>query len=198
MSREIKDYIPVLLLASIGCLTLGLILGSCMKQALGQDSRVCGRCEGEDIDCPTCLGTGVMFPGSFEYDKYCRLPQEHDRTKLFNQGLKEPVSKDSNQKAPVMSGYFKQNKNNQYNGGVTRGDGWSITWKSPTRPHGPSPIEVVRGALDNIEHKQKSGAGSDDEAKLMVHLIRALEELDGKAPSIGGDLNALIPEPKKE
>lgn len=67
-----------------------------------------------------------------------------------------------------------------------------ITWLGETT-EGVEPIDVVRAALDRIKFLQKTLSASEPNAKLMVKLIQAVEEFDGKPPSIGGDLNNLIP-----
>lgn len=67
-----------------------------------------------------------------------------------------------------------------------------ITWTGNT-VEGVEPIDVVRAALDRIKFTQKTTSASEPNAKLMVKLMQAVEEFDGKPPSIGGDLNNLIP-----
>ena len=67
-----------------------------------------------------------------------------------------------------------------------------ITWTGNT-VQGVDPIDVVRAALDRIQFTQKTTSASEPNAKLMVKLMQAVEEFDGKPPSIGGELNNLIP-----
>ena len=69
----------------------------------------------------------------------------------------------------------------------------SITWNGETTK-GVEPIDVVRAALDRIKFLQeKTTAASEPNARLLVKLMQAVEEFDGKSPSIGGELNNLIP-----
>lgn len=67
-----------------------------------------------------------------------------------------------------------------------------ITWNGETT-EGIEPIDAVRAALDRIQFLQKTLSASEPNAKLLVKLLQAVEEFDGKPPSIGGDLNNLIP-----
>jgi hypothetical protein len=67
-----------------------------------------------------------------------------------------------------------------------------ITWTGETT-EGIEPIDAVRAALDRIQFLQKTLSASEPNAKLLVKLLQAVEEFDGKPPSIGGDLNNLIP-----
>lgn len=80
----------------------------------------------------------------------------------------------------------------KYIGGEYTGHGWSIRFAGPYNS-GPTGIEMFRAALANLSHLQQTDLASESNAKLMVHLIKGIEEYDGVAPSIGGDLNALIP-----
>lgn len=69
----------------------------------------------------------------------------------------------------------------------------SITWNGETTK-GVEPIDVVRAALDRIKFLQeKTTAASEPNAKLLVKLMQAVEEFDGVPPSVGGELNNLIP-----
>lgn len=80
-------------------------------------------------------------------------------------------------------------------GKTTFGHDWNtaITWAGETTI-GVDPIDVVRAALDRIKFLQeKTTAASEPNAKLQVKLMQAVEEFDGKSPTIGGELNNLIP-----
>jgi hypothetical protein len=69
----------------------------------------------------------------------------------------------------------------------------SITWKGDTTK-GVEPIDVVRAALHRVQWMQeKTTAASEPNAKLLVKLMQAVEEFDGVPPTIGGELNNLIP-----
>ena len=69
----------------------------------------------------------------------------------------------------------------------------SICWSGETTK-GVDPIDVVRAALDRIKFLQeKTTAASEPNARLLVKLMQAVEEFDGLPPSIGGELNNLIP-----
>lgn len=69
----------------------------------------------------------------------------------------------------------------------------SICWAGETTK-GIDPIDAVRAALDRIKFLQeKTTAASEPNARLMVKLMQAVEEFDGVPPSIGGELNNLIP-----
>jgi hypothetical protein len=69
----------------------------------------------------------------------------------------------------------------------------SIAWAGET-VQGVDPIDVVRAALHRIEFLQKqTTAASEPNAKLLVKLMQAVEEFDGVSPTIGGELNNLIP-----
>jgi hypothetical protein len=81
---------------------------------------------------------------------------------------------------------------NTYQGATSRGDGWEIRWKGPYN-QGPQAIDAMRAALDHLTYLQRTTSASTANAKLIVHLIKAIEEHDGIAPSVGGDLNNLIP-----
>lgn len=80
-----------------------------------------------------------------------------------------------------------------YQGGVSSAPGWSIRWQGPYNV-GPLPIDVVRAARDNLKHRQRTTASTEENAKLLFKLEQAIEEYEGKSPTIGGDLNNLIPE----
>lgn len=70
----------------------------------------------------------------------------------------------------------------------------SITWKGNTTK-GVEPIDVVRAVLHRVQWMQeKTTAASEPNAKLLVKLMQAVEEFDGKPPTIGGELNNLIPQ----
>lgn len=68
-----------------------------------------------------------------------------------------------------------------------------ITWSGRDEQRGIEPIDVIRAALDRIQFLQKTNSASEPNGKLMFKLIQAVEEFDGKPPSIGGELNNLIP-----
>lgn len=91
-------------------------------------------------------------------------------------------------------GYSKPNRGgeNEYGGATSRGENWEIRWQGPYND-GPLPIEAVRATIDNLQHRQKTTAATEDNAKLLVKLIQAVEEYDGAEPTIGGRLNDLIP-----
>lgn len=81
-----------------------------------------------------------------------------------------------------------------YVGAESVGDGWSIRWAGPYNK-GPQAIDVLRAALDHLTHLQQTTNGaSESNAKLIVHLVKAIQEFDGVRPTIGGELNNLIPE----
>jgi hypothetical protein len=67
-----------------------------------------------------------------------------------------------------------------------------ITWNGETT-EGIDPIDAILATLDRIQFVQKTTSASEPNAKLLVKLLQAVEEFDGKPPSIGGDLNNLIP-----
>lgn len=68
-----------------------------------------------------------------------------------------------------------------------------ITWNG-SLTNGVEPIDVVRAALDRIKFLQENTtAASEPNAKLLVKLMQAVEEFDGVSPTIGGELNNLIP-----
>jgi hypothetical protein len=69
----------------------------------------------------------------------------------------------------------------------------SITWNGEATK-GVDPIDVVRAVLHRVQWMQeKTTAASEPNARLLVKLMQAVEEFDGKPPSIGGELNNLIP-----
>ena len=90
---------------------------------------------------------------------------------------------------PQRSGLSK----NDYAGATSHGPGWEIRWKGPYN-NGPTAIDAVRATVDHLTHLQKTTAASESNAKLLVHLIKAVEEFDQKPPTIGGELNNLIPD----
>ena len=79
-----------------------------------------------------------------------------------------------------------------YRGGTSEGPGWAIRWAGPYM-NGPTAIDAVRATLDHLTHLQKTNAASESNAKLIVHLTKAIEEFDGVKPTVGGELNQLIP-----
>lgn len=94
-------------------------------------------------------------------------------------------------------GYTVHNRSmstlNGYPGGTSLGDGWEIRWRGPYN-QGPTPIEAVRATIEHLQHLQNtSDMASEANAKLMFNLMTAVEEYDGKKPSIGKPLDHLIP-----
>ena len=85
---------------------------------------------------------------------------------------------------------------NVYRGGTSEGPGWAIRWAGPYM-NGPTAIDAVRATLHHLTHLQNTNAASEANAKLIVHLTEAIEEFDGMEPSIGGELNDLIPKQEK-
>lgn len=81
---------------------------------------------------------------------------------------------------------------NAYLGAASHGHGWVINWKGPYN-RGPKVIDVLRASLDHLTHLQRTDAASEDNAKLINHIVQAIEEFDGVKPTLGGDLNNLIP-----
>ncbi len=51
---------------------------------------------------------------------------------------------------------------------------------------------MVRAVLDRLQFVQRTNSASEPNAKLLVKLLQAVEEFDGKSPSIGGELNNLF------
>lgn len=69
-----------------------------------------------------------------------------------------------------------------------------INWSgSMTNGEGVEPIDVVRAVLDRVAFLQKTTSATEPNAKLLFKLTQAVEEFDGKPPTIGGALNDLIP-----
>lgn len=68
-----------------------------------------------------------------------------------------------------------------------------ITWSGRDESCGVEPIDVVRAALDRLLFLQKTTSASEPNGKLLFKLTQAVEEFDGKTPSMGGALNNLIP-----
>jgi hypothetical protein len=83
-------------------------------------------------------------------------------------------------------------KANDYLGGTSHGAGWEIRWAGPYS-RGPTAIDAVRATLDHLTHLQKTTQASEANAKLIVHLVKAIEEFDDNPPTMGGRLNDLIP-----
>lgn len=81
---------------------------------------------------------------------------------------------------------------NKYLGATSFGNGWEVRWRGPYND-GPSAVEMARATLQHLQHVQQTDAASENNAKLMFHLIKAIEEIDNQPPSVGGDLNKLIP-----
>lgn len=85
---------------------------------------------------------------------------------------------------------------NDYFGATSRGVDknvyWEIRWSGPYNS-GPTAIDAVRATLDHLTHLQKTTAASESNAKLINHLVQATEEFDGVKPTMGGELNNLIP-----
>lgn len=70
----------------------------------------------------------------------------------------------------------------------------SISWAGQSI-NGVEPIDVVRATLERVQWMQeKTTAASERNAKLQIKLMQAVEEFDGVSPSIGGELNNLIPQ----
>lgn len=89
--------------------------------------------------------------------------------------------------------YARQGESpNEYHGAISRGKGWTILWEG-SRVQGMTPIEAVVAAIQNLEDRQNSGMASNENAKLLAALIKAKEEYYHEAPTIGAELNDLIP-----
>lgn len=93
-----------------------------------------------------------------------------------------------------MFGYNKYQRGEpaRYHGAESSGDGWRLVWQSPY-VKGPTAIDMIRATVDHLTHLQRTDASSEDNAKMLVHLLKAIEEHDGVKPTIGGELNNLIP-----
>lgn len=66
-----------------------------------------------------------------------------------------------------------------YRGGVSRGDGWEINWEAPGKA-GPRPIDAVRAAIQNLQHRQRTNYQSVENAKLLYDLLKVVERYDGE------------------
>lgn len=81
----------------------------------------------------------------------------------------------------------------RYRGARSFGPDWEIRWAGPYNT-GPTAIDAMRSTLNHLTHLQAtSDAASTVNAKLINHLVQAIEEFDGVAPTMGGDRNRLIP-----
>ena len=70
----------------------------------------------------------------------------------------------------------------------------AIQWVgSLTNGNGVQPIDVIRAALDRVKFLQKTTSASEPNGKLLFALTKAVEEFDGVKPTMGGELNNLIP-----
>ena len=85
-----------------------------------------------------------------------------------------------------------RSRDNEYQGATSSGNGWEIRWKGPYNV-GPEAIDAIRATVDHLTYLQRTTSASEANAKLLVHLIQAAEEFDGVPPTIGGELNNLIP-----
>lgn len=84
-------------------------------------------------------------------------------------------------------------KENSYFGGTSSGPGWTIRWKGPYQ-EGITPIETVEAIIENLKHRQSTDVASNEDAKLLFALTKAKEEYHNDPPTMGGELNNLIPE----
>jgi len=75
---------------------------------------------------------------------------------------------------------------------TSRGEGWSIAWDG-AQQSGATPIAVVKATLMHLQTLQKTASASTQNGKLIVSLTQAIEEFEGTPPTVGGDLNKLIP-----
>lgn len=77
---------------------------------------------------------------------------------------------------------------------LSRGPGFEIAWQGSDHHSGARPGDVLRAALMHLQGLQKTDVASEANAKLIAKLIPAIEEYEGLSPTMGGDLNSLIPE----
>ena len=78
-------------------------------------------------------------------------------------------------------------------GGYSTAGGYTIVWSGEDSSQFAEPIDVVRAVLDRVAFLQKTTSATEPNAKLLFKLTQAVEEFDGKPPTIGGALNDLIP-----
>lgn len=96
--------------------------------------------------------------------------------------------------SPVAEGFASEAPGTlTYHGALSRGSNWSIRWAGPGYS-GVDPIDALRAMRDHLYHLQRTDYASDANAKLQVHVIKAIEEFEETPPTIGGELNQLIPE----
>lgn len=80
-------------------------------------------------------------------------------------------------------------------GGFTSwNSGSQIQWRGSKSKQGVSPIEVLEAVMHRLHHEQQTDLASEDNAKLLFDLTVAVEKFNGAPPSMGGDLNNLIPD----
>ncbi len=80
----------------------------------------------------------------------------------------------------------------------SNGPGLHIEWAGSQRPAGAEPIDVLKATLEHLHALQKTVAASEGNAKLIARLVPAVEEFEGREPTMGGELNKLIPPEDKE
>lgn len=69
----------------------------------------------------------------------------------------------------------------------------TITWAGEATPDGVEPLDVLKATMDRLIFLQKTKSATEDNAKAMFKLQVLLEEIEKKPPTMGGELNNLIP-----
>lgn len=162
--------------------------------------------QGEEIICDVCgKRRSVRLPGVTysnahkpevreqiaQHERY--VSQVRDAIKARREAGLETRSKTMNHGVQYSHPDRKSPTGSKdYLGATSRGAGWEIRWQGPYNA-GPTAIDTLRAARDHLTHLQKTTAASESNAKLLVHVIQAIEEFDGVPPTIGGSLNDLIP-----
>lgn len=80
-----------------------------------------------------------------------------------------------------------------YMGAVSNIGSCRIRWRGPQITEGVLPIEVLEALRQHLTAVQQTTAASEPNAKLLIHVVKAIEEYEGSDPTVGGELNDLIP-----
>jgi hypothetical protein len=160
---------------------------------------------GEVIVCELCgRKLAVERPAVYAYHSYeasyaKRLAQHENYVSRVRESIAACETPSTIIKAEDMSGVGYAYPDRQhvagdkaYLGATSSGHGWEIRWKGPYN-EGPTAIDAMRAVRDHLSHLQQTTSTSESNAKLLFHVLKAIEEYDGEEPSIGGSLNDLIP-----